>query len=320
MWFKNLRIYSLSKQFELTPEALADALQPFGFQPCGKLDPVRYGWVPPLGRHGSELIHAGNGNIMVCIKRQEKILPAAVIKEALEDRIEAISEQEGRRPGRKERETMKDEVIFSLLPKALAKSSLDFAYISTGDNRLIVNAASSKRGEELASALREALGSFPAVPLSSHDTPVAAMTSWLRDDCLPPKFTLGEECELQAAKDGRVIRCKNQDLTADELLNHIHAGMVVSKLALTWNEAIHFVLDDQLAIKRLKFEDKILGQADERAPESMAESFDVDFAVMATELRQFINDLLEALGGEAKPQITEDTVPETSMPTGTEPF
>lgn len=305
MWFKNLRIYSLNQHFKLTPEELAEALGSFSFQPCGKLDPVRHGWVAPLGRHGSELIHAGNGNIMVCLKRQEKILPAAVIKEELEERIEAIAEQEGRRPGRKERETLKDEVIFSLMPKALAKSALDFAYIATADNRLIVNASSSKRGEELASGLREALGSFPAVPLSSHDAPVVAMTSWLRDASLPAPFTLGEECELQAVKDGRIIRCKNQDLTADELLNHIHSGMVVSKLALTWNDAIHFILDDQLAVKRLKFEDKILEQANDRAPESMAEQFDVDFAVMATELRQFINDLLNALGGEGQDKLSE---------------
>lgn len=298
MWFKNLRIYSLNKAFTVIPDALSEAMEKFAFQPCGKLDPVRYGWVPPLGRHSTELVHACNGNIMVCAKRQEKILPAAVIKEYLEERIEAISAEEGRRPGRKERDTLKDEVIFSLLPKTLAKSSLDFAYIAPTHKWLIANAASSKRAEDLASGLREALGSFPAVPLGSHDAPVAAMTGWLREGAPPNPFTLGEECELQAPKDGRIIRCKNQDLTADEILNHLHSGMVVSKLALTWNDAVHFILDDQLAIKRVKFEDKLIEQANDRHPESAAEQFDVDFAVMATELQQFILDLLQALGGQ----------------------
>jgi len=302
MWFKNLRVYRLNKGFELNPESLAQALEPFVFQPCGKLDPVRYGWVAPLGRHGSELIHACNGNIMVCAKRQEKILPAAVVKEEVEEQIARISEEEGRSIGRKERDGLKDEVIFSLLPKALAKSSLDFAYIAPRENWIVVNASSSKRAEELTSGLREALGSFPAVPLSSHDSPVVSMTNWLREGSLPLPFSLGEECELQAPKDGRVIRCKNQDLTADEFLNHIHSGMVVSKLALCWNEAIHFVLDDQLAIKRLKFEDTLLEQANENSADSAAEQFDVDFSVMATELRQFIQDLLLALGGEAEPE------------------
>lgn len=298
MWFKNLRIYRLTKGFGLSPEQLGEQLGPFEFQPCGKLDPVRYGWVPPLGRHGSELIHACGGNIMVCAKRQEKILPSTVIKEALEDQIARIADEEGRHVGRKERENLKDEVVFSLLPKALAKSSLDFGYLAPGDNRLLVNASSAKRAEELVSLVREAAGSLPAIPLTSIDPPVSAMTAWLRDGSLPAPFTLGEECELQAPKDGRVVRCKNLDLSADEVLNHIHTGMVVSKLALTWNEAIHFILDDQLAIKRLKFEDKLIEQASDTHAETAAEQFDADFAIMATELRQLINDLLQALGGE----------------------
>lgn len=308
MWFKNLRVYRLTRAFESSPEALAETLENFAFQPCGKLDPVRYGWVPPLGRHGTSLVHATNGNIMVCAKRQEKILPAAVVKEELDERVAAISAEEGRHVGRKERDSLKDEVIFDLLPRALAKSSMDFAYIAPSERLVYVNVTSSKRAEELLSALREALGTMSAIPLNSVNPPVASMTEWLRSSELPAPFQLGEECELQAPKDDRIIRCKNQDLTADEILNHIHSGMVVNKLALTWNDAIHFIVDDQLAIKRLKFDDKLLELAGERNPESVAEEFDTDFAVMSTELKQFVADLLNAFGGinESAPAIEAD--------------
>lgn len=306
MWFKNLRIYRLTRAFDSTPEGLAELLEPLTFQPCGKLDPVRYGWVPPLGRHGSQLVHACNGNIMVCAKRQEKILPAAVIKEQLDERVANLAAEEGRHIGRKERDSLKDEVIFDLLPRALAKSTLDFAYIAPQEKLVYVNSASSKRAEELLSGLREALGSLSAVPVTAVNPPVACMTEWLREHTLPARFTLGEECELQAPKDGRVIRCKNQDLTADEILSHIHSGMVVNKLALTWNEAIHFVLDDQLAIKRLKFDDKLLELAGERNPETAAEEFDTDFSVMSAELASFLADLLAAFGGVDDHSLPED--------------
>ncbi len=297
MWFKNLRVYQLTRTFEYSPEQLGEQLSLHPFQPCGKLDPLRYGWVAPLGRHGTELVHACNGNIMICAKRQEKILPAAVIKEELEERIAAINSDENRHVGRKERDSLKDEVIFDFLPKALAKSSLDFAYIAPREKRVYVNAASAKRAEDLLSAMREALGSISLIPLASENPAVNVMTEWLREAAATQPFTLGEECELQAPKDGRVIRCKNQDLTADELISHIHSGMVVSKLALTWNDAIHFMLDDQFAIKRLKFDDKLLEQASDTNPETAAEQFDTDFAVMATELKQFTADLLAAFGG-----------------------
>jgi recombination associated protein RdgC len=263
---------------------------------------MRYGWVPPLGRQGSEYVHTANGYIMICAKKQEKILPAAVVNEQLEEKAAALSEAEARNVGRKERQDLKDEIIFSLLPKAFVKSSLDFAYIAPADNLIVVNASSASRAENLLSALREALGSLRAIPLASKNIPTQVMTHWLSHADLPQEFDLGEECELQAGKDGRVIRCKNQDLSADEVRSHLNSGMFVSKLAITWKEAIHCVIDDQLAVKRLKFEDKILEQANDRNPESKAEQFDADFAIMTLELKSFIKALLGAFGGEGNAQ------------------
>ncbi len=306
MWFKNLRLYRFTETFTSTPDDLNRLLGEHSFQPCGNLDMARYGWVPPLGRHGTEYTHVANGYIMICAQRQEKILPAVVVKETLEQKVIEISDSEARHVGRKERETLKDEVIFSLLPKAFTKSSLDFAYIAPHEGLLVVNSASAKRAEDLLSALREALGSLRVIPITAKHVPTQTMTEWVRTGDLPSAFELGEECELQAGKDGRVIRCKNQDLTADEIRNHLDAGMFVNRLSLTWNEAIHCVVDDQLAVKRLKFEDSIQDKADDRNPESAAEQFDVDFAIMTVELSAFIAALLAAFGGEDQSQLESD--------------
>lgn len=297
MWFKNLRIYLLTESWNVTHEQLNEALKKHCFSPCGSLDPLRYGFIEPLGRHGSEFIHVTNGCIMICAKKQEKILPASVINEQLEEKALAIGEAESRSVGRKERQTLKDEIIFSLMPKALAKSSLDFAYIAPQEKLIIVNSSSAKRAEDLLSKLREALGSLRCIPISAKNTPTQVMTHWIQTGKLADEFELGEECELQAGKDGRVIRCKKQDLTANEILGHINSGMFVSKIALTWKESIHCVLDDQLAVKRLKFDDVISEKANERNPESKAEQFDSDFAIMSVELRNFIADVIKLFGG-----------------------
>jgi recombination associated protein RdgC len=297
MWFKNLRLYRLTEQWTLSPEDLNEALSAFSFNPCGSLDLFRYGWVPPLGRQGSEFVHATNGYMMICAKKQEKILPSAVVNEQLEEKAIAISEAESRSVGRKEKQTLKDEIIFSLLPKAFTKSSLDFAYIAPQENLIVVNAASAKRAEDLLSALREALGSLRTIPIAPKNIPTQIMTHWLRDGELPHDFVLAEECELQGGKDGRIIRCKNQDLHAQEVRSHLDSGMFVNKVAITWKETIHCVIDDQLAVKRLKFEDKILEQANDRNPETKAEQFDADFSIMALELKAFNAALFAAFGG-----------------------
>jgi len=298
MWFKNLRLYRLTEQWTMTPEELNAALEPFVFHPCGSLDPLRYGWVSPLGRHGSELVHATNDYIMICAQKQEKILPAGVINEQLEQKVAAISDAEARKVGRKERQELKDEIIFSLLPRAFTKSSLDFAYIAPKEGLIVVNASSAKRAEDLLSALREALGSLRTLPLTVKNAPNQVMTHWLRSDDLPQDIQLGDECELKASKDERVIRCKKQDVQADEIIRHLDSGMFVNKLAVSWNDAIHCIIDEEMAIKRVRFDDKIYEQANDRNPESKAEQFDADFSIMTLELKSFFSSILHAFGGE----------------------
>jgi len=298
MWFKNLRVYRLTKPFTLSPDELDAALEQKAFQPCGKQDLSVYGWVPPLGRHGKQLVHATNGYMMICAKRQEKILPGSVVREQLEEKVAAISQEEGRNVGRAEKQNLKEEIIFSLLPRALVRSQLQFAYIAPQDNWIVVNASSAKRAEELLSALRDVVGSLPVIPFATKQIPSQTMTHWLANSQPPAGFALGDECELEAPRDdGRVIRCKKHDLTAEELLNHLKTNMTVRKLALTWQDSIECVIDHELAIKRLKFSERILDKATDRHPESAAEEFDVDFSIMTMELKEFLDALQEAFGG-----------------------
>lgn len=300
MWFKNLRLYRLTEAWNIQPEDLVLRLSEFEFHPCGSLDPVRYGFTQPLGRHGTDFLHITNGRSMICAKREEKLLPGAVIKEALEAKVAAISEAESRPVGRKERDTLKDEIIFSLLPKAFTKSSLDYAYIAPQDGLIVVNASSAKRAEDLLSKLREALGSLKCLPISPKNIPTQVMTHWLREGQAPHQFELGEEVELQAAKDGRTVKCKRSDLTAAEVRNHLESGMHVNKIELVWRESISFVIDSEFAIKRLRFDDIIADKANDRNPETKAEQFDCDFAIMALELRNIIDSLIKAYGGESE--------------------
>ena len=297
MWFKNLQLYRFTQAFELDPETLGRQLAEHSFVPCGSQETSRVGWAPPLGRHGSEFVHATNGFLMLCLKRQDKLLPASVVNEALEEKMVNFEETEGRKMPAKQRRSVKDEIIFSLLPRAFVKSSSDYAYIAPRDNLLVVNSASTKRAEEVLESLRGALGSLQVVPLSSKHQPLDVMTRWLNSQ--PESgFTLGEECELRDNADvSCVIRCKNQDLSSREINSLLNTGMHVSKLALNWQERVEFVLDDKLIVRRLRFSDMIQEQASEIEADDVATRFDVDFSIMALELSAFLKALLAAFGG-----------------------
>lgn len=297
MWFKNLRVFRLTQAWTLTHEQLDEQLATFSFNPCGSLDLFRYGFTSPLGNESEQLVHSTNGRMMICAKRQEKILPGGVIKEQLEEKIIALENTEQRKLSRKEKQNLKDEIIFSLLPKAFTRSRLDFAYIDPKQKWIIVNAASAKRAEDLMSKLREAIGSLPCIPLATKQAPTQAMTRWLREARIGSELELGDECELVANKDGRIIRCKKQDLTASEIRNHLDLGMQVNKLTLIWKESVQMLVDEQLSIKRLKFDGSITDPENEKQAESKAEQFDLDFSIMALEIDALLKILVKNLGG-----------------------
>jgi recombination associated protein RdgC len=298
MWFKNLQLYRFTKPFDLDASTLGQQLEQQSFVPCGSQDVTRSGWVPPLGRHGSEFVHSTNGFLMVCAKRQDKLLPSAVINEALEEKALEIESREARQLARKERRALRDEVYFSLLPKAFVRSSLQYAYISPRDQLLVVDAASAKRAEDLLQGLRDALGSLSVIPLVSKHQPIEVMTRWVSSAQIATGFALGEECELRDNADiSSVIRCKNQDLASAEIVNHLKTGMHVSKLALNWQQRLEFVLDEKLVVKRLRFADMVQEQASDIEAADAAAQFDVDFSIMALELSAFIEALAEAFGG-----------------------
>jgi recombination associated protein RdgC len=299
MWFKNLHLFRLAAPFEHSAEELEEQLARARFRPCGSLELATLGWVPPLGRRGSQLVHATAGHLMICACREEKVLPASVVREVVEEKVAEIEDQQMRAVRRKEREGIRDEVLQDLLPRAFTRSSLTCAWIAPQQGWLVVDAANRKRAEDLASLLRKSLGSLEAVAPKVARDPIATMTAWLVQGRCAPGFELEDECELRdPAGEGGIVRCRRQDLAADEIRGHLAAGKQAVKLALAWNERLSFVLGEDLGVRRLRFEDLVREQADSGA-EDEAARFDADFAVMALELAAFLPALMEAFGGLA---------------------
>jgi recombination associated protein RdgC len=302
MWFKNLQLYRLAQPFDFSPEQLDERLRGGEFSGCGRMDMLSSGWAPPLGRHGQQLVHAASGYIMISLRKEEKIIPAGVVRQLLEDKVAEITETEQREVYRREKQRMKESIIVELLPRALSRISNLFAYIDVRNGLLVVDSPSSTKAETLVSQLRTTLGRFPAAPVSTRLSLSAVMTRWLSGESLPQGFVLGEECELKHPQpDGGVVSCKHQDLNSAEVFNHIKGGKRVVRLALLWRERLSCVIHEDLAIKRLRFEDVISEAAQEGGDDDPATRFDLDFSLMALELAEFFPALLEAFGGEVQP-------------------
>ncbi|CNG64542.1 recombination-associated protein RdgC [Yersinia massiliensis] len=301
LWFKNLMVYRLSREVSLSADEMEKQLSALSFTPCGSQDMVKTGWVSPMGSHSDAFTHTVNGQIVICARKEEKILPSPVIKQELQAKIERLEGEQHRKLKKTEKDSLKDEVLHSLLPRAFSRFNQTFLWIDTVNDLIMVDAASAKRAEDTLALLRKSLGSLPVVPLTLENPIELTLTEWVRSKELPAGFTLMDEAELKAIlEDGGVIRCKKQDLFSDEIAVHIEAGKLVTKLALDWQERVQLVLSDDGSLKRLKFSDTLREQNDDIDREDFAQRFDADFILMTSELAALIKNMIEALGGEAE--------------------
>lgn len=301
-FFKNAIIYRIGNPLGFMAQlpTLETQLQQLKFTPCGSQDMARTGWVPATEQHQT-LVHQANGQYLLTIQKQEKIIPGPVIKQELNARIAKLETEQGRKLKKTEKDALKDEVLHSLLPRAFVKNHRTQLWIDIGNALITVDASSARKAEDALALLRKSLGSLPVVPLTIENPVELTLTEWVRSGMVPAGFAMGDAAELKAIlADGGIAKVKKQDLISDEIKTHIEAGKLVTKLALDWQQRITFTLSDSATLSRLKFCDELTGQNDDMDREDVLARFDADFTLMTGELSALIKQLVTALGGEAK--------------------
>ena len=287
--FRNARIYRLGAPFGYGAAELETALEARRFRPCGPVEVATLGWSAPLGEDTAALVHAVGG-LLLCLRKQERLLPSSAVAEAVDERILEIEAGESRDVGRAERRALREQVTDEMLPRAFTRSRRTLLYVDTEGGWLVVDAASAAQAEEAISLLRQTLETLPAKPPAPHNPPAVRLTAWLLDGSAPADFVPAEACELRDSEDsGRTIRCKGQDLGSEDIRNLLRAGMQVVKLALNWDERLSFVLADDLSLKSLRVGDALL-ETVEDADDPVAR-LDAEFALLALQLRELFTRL-----------------------------
>ena len=299
MWFSNLIVYRFKEATRYEQEAFEKALEQDTFRPCGGQDLHTFGWTKALGKHGQTLSHFSQDAILVCAKREEKVLPPAVINEMVQEKVDQLEAQDNRRVSKKEKDEIKENVLHTLLPQAFKKSSLQFAFIDMQNGWVVVNSASFNKAEELLALLRKSLGTLPVVPaFANYDLPLH-LTTWLKEFVAPEHFAIGLDAELEEADDsGAQVKLKGHDLSSDEVTTHLANGKIVTKLSLEFAEKVKFLLQNEGSIKRVSYSDTLKEENADIPKEDMAVKLDADFILASQEIIDVVNALTSALGAE----------------------
>lgn len=295
--FKNLMVYRIGADWSATVKSIEKKLQTARFVECGATQARSAGWVEPRQVAHGPLLEVIDGQWLMALMVEQRVVPGAVVKRQVEALAARIETETGRKPGRKELRELKDQAVLELMPMAFTKRARLAVWIAPKEQLLMIDAASAAKADEVLTHLAKSLDGFSARLVNTAQSPAAAMSDWLASGEPPPSLTIDRDCELKAA-DGEkpAVRYARHLLDLDEIRGHLTSGKQPTRLALTWQGRVSFVLTDGLQIKRLTFLDGVF----EARKASQGESFDADAAIATGELAPLLGDLIDALGGEAQ--------------------
>ncbi len=312
--FKNVTIYRLAPGWDATLEDMEAALDAARFVPCGATQDKAVGWVEPRGEAHGPLVESVAGQRILKLQIETKGVPGAVVRKKAQEAADHIEATTGRKPGKKETRALREDALLALLPQAFARQMNVWVWIDLRNGWLVTDASSQGKLDEVVTALVRAFDGMAITLLQTAVTPQAAMTQWLSattPDAWPGGFAVERECELKSGDEEKsVVRFTRHNLATDEVRKHIAEGKLPTRLAMSWEGRIGFVLTESLQVKKVSF---LEGVFDGR-PDEGENGFDADVALSTGELQKLIPELIEALGGEMAFGAAADSAPPAPAP------
>ena len=299
--FKNVIMYRIGPDWSASVAQMEESLDSARFVECGASQEKSIGWIEPRGEANGPLVESVGGQLIMKLMIETKALPGSVITKKAKERVAHIETTTGRKPGKKETREIKDDIKLELMPLAFSKESSVFVWIDPAAQLLVIDAGSQGRADEVVTMLVKSLAGLAVTLIDTKISPTAAMSEWLISQEPPAGFTVDRECELKAADESKaVVRYTRHPLDTDEVRQYVEQGKLPTKLALTWDSRVSFMLTEGLQLKKLAFLEVVF----EGTSTGKDDGFDADTAIATGELRKLLPDLLEALGGEASLGLT----------------
>ena len=292
MWFSNLIAYKFKQDVCYDQAEFEKALEQDVSRTPGQKEFRTMGWTKALGKHGSTLAHFSENRILICCKTIVKDISAEAINEQLAEKVDVIEREEQRPVKKKEKDELKESILFSMMETAYNKSALLYAFIDMEKGLIIVNSPSFNKAEELLALLRKSLGTLPVVPMFANIDLDVYLTRWLADYKSPEGFKIGFDAHLEEPDDKAAqTKFKGQDLSSDEVKAHLFSGSRVTKLQLSYQDRLTFDLDNGGQIKRLNYGGGLKEENADISKEEMSKKLDADFILATSEIIEMLTQL-----------------------------
>lgn len=297
MLFSKMKIYQLKGGFSVNEQQLNTALSGSKFKEVDRTQLTSAGFVNPLSKSLDSFVHGVSDAFMVTLRVDSKSIPAAAVNKKTKHRIKDLEARKLDKATKDEKAEIKDAVLAELtasFPVDFIKTSFISALIMPADGFVIVDSTSATQCELILSRLRSAIGSLPVIDFETESLPSQVMTEWVKTGDLPDEIKLLGNCSLvdESTDAGSQAVLKNYELNSDEILGLVDAGMVVSHIALVWNDSLNMKLDADLAISGVGYTDLLKEQnKDSEKDGDFASRFDAQLYIVTANIKMLLPNL-----------------------------
>lgn len=296
MWFKSIQAFSLTRSRFFSQIDLEAYLKPFTFSECTSNQLSSFGWISALP-NTEQLCHSVNNKDYTLLRYQKetKLLPAAHIKREVAKKVAVMELEFSRYVTKKEKEQIKEDLIFELLPQAFSSQKVVSVYIDNVNELVVVDSASRGEAEDILALLRKCLGTLPVTSFFSGHDIQECVNDWLTGDRdIPEAINIGENVKLSGMGDMKPMAtfC-NEDVFDNRITSLIREDeRDIDYLQLSFDGCFSMQLNTDGIIKKLKAFDVLQEQNEDIDSDDVIARLDADFVLMTGELTRLFCEFM----------------------------
>lgn len=289
MWLRQFQVYNISFDFE---SDLAPHLSEHALAPCPAHARTSFGWKTVAPDQFSQNIQSYS---FCYFGKEERILPQSVVNHTIENKARELSSARGFPLKRHEKQQLKQDIEFELLPKAFCVQKKQIILFDQIRKRMFIQSTSQQQLELIISLIHKTVPQAIEInPITPKDDFIMQWQKWLREpQSLPSFLQLADRLAFVDEDNQRKqIKCQGYNWEEDSAHTWIEQGLIPSEMSFVWREMIQFHLNPQFGFKRVQALPSLKEQIDAQAIEQQEQDDQLtELLIVGHTYQQLIDDL-----------------------------
>lgn len=249
--------------------------------------------------------------MLCCVQISERILPGAVLREKVNEKVNAMTDREGRRPGKKQIAEIKDDVVLELLPKAFIRRKL--IPVMFVDDHMLIFSTSAKVCDDVITLFVRSVDAFPKLGVSNlemrvKNNPPGALTSLAKEgssgnfgeDETYACFQIANAAVLKG-EGKKTVRIKDKDMGDSDMQALLEQDYSVTALRVDWLDAgdtdtsVTLTVNEHLVCSAVVLAD--VATSSEKGEDAKAAQFMSVAWLTAMTTSKMLGTLVDVMGG-----------------------